>query len=158
MFEFSITGTVKSPAHIVCERTAFVTEGRGLTVTTILPGVPEQNVGAGPVGVITYVTCPVVVAPNGRSRMSLIGPEPLAVNPVTVPMVSDAVQVKVEPETLATGVYATLFPVHIVEDNGLVMTGCWFTVIVTGADDPGVHGGEIAILMNKVVSNNGPGA
>ena len=72
-------------------------------MTIMLIEVPEQNDGAGPVGVIIYVTWPDVVDPAGNERRSLITPDPLAVTPVTVPEVTDAVQVKVEPVTSAVG-------------------------------------------------------
>ena len=60
-------------------------------------------VGAGPLGVITYVTSPVVVDPAGNDKVLLMSPLPLAVTPITVPLVTEAVQVNVAVATLLVG-------------------------------------------------------
>lgn len=102
-FDVSTTGVEVVPAQISCESIAFVTDGIGFTVTTRFRGIPGQLVGAGPLGVITYVTSPVVVAPAGNDKVLFMSPLPLDINPLTVPLVTVAVQVNVAVATLLVG-------------------------------------------------------
>jgi hypothetical protein len=85
------------------------TSGVGFTVTSKLNGGPSHKVGAGPVGVITYLTTPVEVPELCRVCPMLAGqPEAQSLNPVMVPpegaVKTEAVQVKVVPETADAGV------------------------------------------------------
>ena len=96
------TTAVVPPLQKVSVAGAAVTIGVGRTVTTKLNGLPTQNVGVGPFGVITYVTEPSFVPE--LTKISFIGPDPLTVNPVTLPLVNDAVHSKVVPVTAEVGV------------------------------------------------------
>jgi hypothetical protein len=101
--DVSTTAEVDCPAQTFCERVALLTVGIGLTVATKLNGGPGQFVGAGPVGVITYVTWPGVIEFAGSDRILFIFPLPGLEFPETVPEVTDDVQVNVVPTTLLVG-------------------------------------------------------
>jgi len=93
---------VVPPLQKTCVLGVAVTVGVGRTVTTKVNGRPTQNVVEGPVGVIIYVTDPLVVPELIKS--SFMAPEPLALNPITLPEVNEAVHAKVVPETAEVGV------------------------------------------------------
>ena len=97
--------------QIICVNVPFVMLGIGLTVTTKLTGVPTHEEGAGPVGVIVYVTVPEVIALLVRA--SLILPLPEAVFPVVVPAEEEDVHVNVVPTMFAVGVKVALLPEQI---------------------------------------------
>ena len=80
-----------------------ITSGVGFTVTSKLNGVPGQLVGAGPVGVITYLTTPVEVPVLSKVWFILVPhPDAQSLNPVMVPPAGvacrDAVHVKIVPD------------------------------------------------------------
>ena len=86
-----------------------ITSGVGCTVTSKLNVGPTQNVEPGPVGVITYLTTPVVVPLFTNVWLMVAGhPDKQSLNPVMLPPVGgvriDAVQVKVVPVTAEVGV------------------------------------------------------
>ena len=104
MFEFRITGWDVPPAQMVSCKTTLVITGFGNTVTIRSLEVPEQRVGAGPVGIIVYFTSAGTVAPAGSDNVALIGPEPEPANPVTVPDVTVAVHSKLVFSTSEVGI------------------------------------------------------
>jgi len=99
------------PEQIACVKVAFVIVGIGFTVTTKFTGVPIHDVVAGPVGVITYVTVPAEVVEFDNN--SEILPEPLALKPVTIPDVNEAVQAYVELATADVGENVDVDPEQI---------------------------------------------
>lgn len=86
--------------QIVCAVGVAETFGTGSTVTSKLKGVPGQVVGAGPVGVMTYLTTPRLVPVLTRVGL-IVAPEPGVEIPVMVPpvgvVVIEADQAKVVP-------------------------------------------------------------
>lgn len=106
--------------------------GIGSTVTIIGTAIPEQFVGAGPVGVTVYVTVPGVVP--GLVNVCEIGvPEP-APEPV-MPAEGLAVQLNTAPATVLLKATLLLLPEQIV--CGLPVTlGIGFTVTVTAVLGP----------------------
>ena len=90
---------VALPSQIVSAEGVIFTVDTGFTVTSRLNDVPGQSVGAGPVGVMTYLTIPVEV-PVLTSVELIFVPEP-ALNQVIVPPVgednNDAVHANVVP-------------------------------------------------------------
>ena len=88
--------------QIVCADGVGITSGVGFTVTSKLNGVPGHNVGAGPVGVMMYLTTPGDVPVLSSVWLIRVPQEDeQSLNPLMVPPVgdvsTDAVQVNVVP-------------------------------------------------------------
>ena len=135
------------PEQIACANEAFVTAGIGFTVTTKFTGVPTQDVDAGPVGVITYVTVPAVAVVLVNT--SEIFPVPLALKPVTVPEVNDAVHAYVVLATPDVGVNVAVDPEQIACVNvAFVTVGIGFTVTtkLTGVPTHNVDAGPVGVI------------
>jgi hypothetical protein len=103
---------------------ALLTEGIGLTVTVALIGVPTQNVGAGPVGVIVYV---MVTGTGGVVEFvkvaPVISPDPLVSCEVEIPVGEFLVHAKVVPVTeLVRTIVALAVPEQIDWACGVAVT------------------------------------
>jgi hypothetical protein len=120
-------------------------DGNGLTVTTTVTGFPLSEFA---VGVIVYVTVagtPVVLV----SVWAISGPFP-SENPVAVPLVRVAVQVKVVFPKLLDNEILVAEPLQIASDEGVaVTTGISFTVTTTCTGSP-VHPWAFLSTTDKV--------
>jgi hypothetical protein len=135
LFKLSKLIVPSEPLHVVGETNVEVNVGFGFTVTTKLTGDPTQDVVAGPVGVITYVTVPAILAE--LFNISEIFPAPLALKPVTVPDVKEAVQAKVVLVTPDVGENEALDPEQIAcVKVAFVTVGVGFTVTTKLTGDP----------------------
>ena len=101
------------------------TLGVGLTVTTMLAGVPEQEFA---VGVTIYVTVPAVL-PGLTSIWAIVDP-PEALAPVIPPVTGPIVQLKVAPGILLVRAILVVVALHIVVGLTVVTSGIGLTVIV----------------------------
>jgi len=134
------------PLQVVGETKVEVKVGFGFTVTKKFTGVPTHEVVAGPVGVIIYVTVPEEVVELVNTFE--IFPEPLALKPVTVPEVNEAVHPKVVLETPDAGVKVALDPEQIAcVKVAFVIVGIGFTVTTkfTGVPTHDVVAGPVGV-------------
>jgi hypothetical protein len=120
----AVTSNVVIPySHIVLFPAVDINTGRAFTVTTMLVGVPGQELA---VGVTIYVTVPSVV-PGFISVWAMVVPFE-AVAPVIPPVIAPIVQLKVAPGTLLLNEIFVVAPLQIVVGSAVVTFGLGFTV------------------------------
>jgi hypothetical protein len=132
-----LVGVTVKPVALQTVLVINVIAGVGLTVTTILVGLPGHELA---VGVTIYVTVPAVVPPF-VSVCAMVGPlEPDA--PVTPPVIAPIVQLKVAPPTLLVKDILVDAPLQIVVGLTVDTSGVGFTVTTMLV---GLPGHELAV-------------